>query len=115
MRAVNGPCTGSPCTVLSVRARYRLPNNTTCFTMPSAKAVLLPADLLRHSPFMHTCTIYVCTLHAASALNSALCVSSKAYVMGNGYVSESLAAWCCYCAVYPFGAATVLCTCVRVL
>ena len=96
MRAVNGPCTSSPCTVLhrSERAStLQTRKNTTYFPMPSAKALVHPPDLLAwHSIFMHTCTIYVCTLHAASALNSALCVSSRAYVMYNVYVGESLTA-----------------------
>ena len=93
MRAVNGPCTGSPCTVLSVRARYRLvktPPVSPCLQRKPSCSLLTCSPW--HSTFMHTCTIYVCTLHAASALISALCVSSKAFVMLNGYVSESLTA-----------------------
>ena len=41
---------------------------------------------------MHACTMYLCTLHAATALDSALFVSSKACGVCNGYVRESLTA-----------------------
>ena len=95
MRAVNGPSTGSPCTTLIVRARYRLaktPSVSPCLQRKPSCSLLTCSP--RHSTFMHTCTMYVCTLHAASALNSALCVSSKAYVMLTGYISESLTAIC---------------------
>ena len=91
MRAVNGPCTSSPCTVLSVRARNRLAKTPPISPCLQRKPSCTPLTY-SHSIFMHTCTIYVCTLHTASALNSALCVSSGAYVMYNLYVSESLTA-----------------------
>jgi len=57
--------------------------------MPSYSALTCSPG---HSTFMHACTMYLCTLHAATALNSALFVSSKACGVCNGYVRESLTA-----------------------
>ena len=46
MRAVNGPSTGSPLHYTYRASTLQTRKNTICFSMPSAKALMLPADLL---------------------------------------------------------------------